>query len=77
MTLYDAPRQPMDLTSTRAKLTDTKGNIVETKGDRIYIKPYADPPTQYVYLGGDGDTGTYDFVSTPSGPSINVKARVS
>lgn len=34
------------------------------------------PISDHVYLGGDGKTGTYDFVATPSGPSINVKARI-
>lgn len=29
-----------------------------------------------VFLGGNGIDGTYDFVMTASGPSINVKARI-
>lgn len=34
------------------------------------------PANKILYLGGDGVTGTYDFVQTASGPSINVKARI-
>ena len=35
------------------------------------------PTNKIIYLGGDGTTGTYAFVQTVSGPSINVKARIS
>lgn len=34
------------------------------------------PINKILYLGGDGSTGTYDFVMTASGPSLNVKARI-
>jgi phage baseplate assembly protein gpV len=30
-----------------------------------------------LYLGGDGSIGSYDYVVTLSGPSINTKARIS
>jgi hypothetical protein len=42
------------------------------------IAMYADPGslTDFIYIGGDGKTGTYDFASTPSGPSKNVKIRI-
>lgn len=59
------------------KIQDSAGNIIETNnsGDvAIYVKPVTG---KNVYLGGDGVTGTYDFVETVSGPSINVKARIS
>ena len=44
---------------------------VYIKNDKIYIYP---KPGTMVYLGGDGASGTYDFVETASGPSTNVKA---
>ncbi len=47
--------------------------VISDKGD-IYLKPAND---KIVYLGGNGHDGSYDFVLTNSGPSINVKARIS
>jgi hypothetical protein len=58
------------------KLVDQFNNVVclET-GPIIYIDPHG---TQgKVYLGGDGQQGTYALVQTVSGPSINVYARIS
>lgn len=66
-----------------AVLYDDKGNVVFVKGangiaidakaGKVYVKPAAG---QNVYLGGTGADGTYDFVVTVSGPSINVKAKI-
>ncbi len=47
--------------------------VVYIKKDKVYILPASGA---ILYLGGDGVTGTYDFVVTSSGPSINVKARI-
>lgn len=45
------------------------------KADMTDTSHISVPTNKIIYLGGDGTTGTYDFVSTPSGPSINVKVR--
>ncbi|MCB2106350.1 MAG: phage baseplate assembly protein [Rhodobacteraceae bacterium] len=83
--------RPKDLAEGQAKLYDHKGNVVFMKGDglsvnaktgSVEVRAQADKVTvvpgdgKIVYLGGDGQTGSYDFISTPSGPSINVKARI-
>lgn len=73
-------------------LYDDKGNVVFAKGDNglsvnaktgtVEVRSQTDKVTvkpgdgKFVYLGGDGTDGTYDFVMTESGPSINVKARI-
>jgi len=55
--------------------TDKGGSIIKQDGTgNISHKPASG---KFVFLGGDGVTGTYDFVTTASGPSINVKARIS
>lgn len=66
-----------------AMLYDDKGNVVFVKGQsgivitarqgKVTIKPADD---EFVYLGGDGSDGMYDFVLTESGPSVNVKAKI-
>lgn len=74
-----------------AVLYDDKGNVIYAKGsnglsvnsktgqvevrsqnDKITVKP---GDGEFVYLGGDGTDGTYSFVMTEDGPSINVKAK--
>ncbi|WP_164635044.1 phage baseplate assembly protein [Rhodopseudomonas sp. BR0G17] len=84
--------RPKNLPEGNATLYDDKGNVVWAKGsgglsvnaktgvvevwsqdDKVTVKP---GDGKLVYLGGDGTDGTYDFVSTVSGPSINVKARI-
>ena len=65
-TLYDANKNRIDL--------NADGVAITAAGSKITVKP---PSGGIVFLGGDGSTGTYDFVLTPSGPSINVKARIS
>lgn len=55
--------------------TDKSGSVVKQDGTgQISASPASG---KIVYLGGDGTVGTYDFVATVSGPSINVKARIS
>jgi len=85
-------KRPKNLPEGNATLYDDKGNVVWAKGtngislnaktgvvevrsqdNKVTVKPGAG---KMVYLGGDGADGTYDFVSTVSGPSINVKARI-
>ena len=84
--------RPRNLPEGNATLYDDKGNVVWAKGsngvslnaktgvvevrsqdNKVTVKP---GDGQIVYLGGDGTDGSYDFVSTVSGPSINVKARI-
>jgi phage gp45-like len=81
-----------DLKEGQAVLYDDKGNVIFAKGDdglrvhakkgevevhsddqKVWVKP---GDGKFVFLGGDGTDGTYDFVLTLSGPSINVKARI-
>lgn len=73
-TFYDANKNRVDLNATGVKITDSNGNIVQTMSGKIVVKPASG---SLVYLGGDGTDGSYDFVSTVSGPSINVKAKKS
>jgi hypothetical protein len=47
--------------------------VVLDKGGKITVKP---KDGSMVFLGGDGATGSYDFVMTSTGPSTNVKARI-
>ena len=58
------------------KIVGKQGSTIEIRDDGgdpvIYLKPSG---SHLVYLGGDGTIGSYDFVVTLSGPSINVKAR--
>lgn len=56
-------------------LTDKGGSVIKQDGaGNISHKPASG---KIVFLGGDGTTGTYAFIQTVSGPSINVKARIS
>jgi hypothetical protein len=57
-------------------ITSAIGTTITIYSDanKVYINP---PPGMIVYLGGDGNSGTYDFVLTASSVSINVKARIS
>ena len=48
--------------------------VVYVKKDKVYVMPASG---KILYLGGTGADGGYDFVVTESGPSINVKARIS
>ena len=48
-------------------------NAVLKSTGEVTVKP---KDGKFVFLGGDGLIGTYDFVSTLSGPSINTKARI-
>ncbi|MBQ6914502.1 MAG: phage baseplate assembly protein [Kiritimatiellae bacterium] len=81
-----------NLNEGNAVLYDDKGNVVLMQGssgisvnakngtvgitsqdNKVFVKPGTG---QQVFLGGDGSDGSYDFVQTVSGPSINVKARI-
>jgi len=57
-------------------VADRAGNVVESFKDSktLTLTPAAGG---MVLLGGNGKTGTFDFVQTVSGPSTNVKARLS
>jgi hypothetical protein len=52
---------------------DGNGNEVGMNSQQMWVGPQS--TSTIVYLGGNGSSGTYDFVTTSSGPSINVKAR--
>jgi hypothetical protein len=62
-------------------LSDNAMNVIETfpTGPNLITVRTAEPagPTKLIILGGDGTTGGYGFLETDSGPSINVKARIS
>lgn len=68
----DAGMTVVTLTTTSYKIQDAAGNVVMLEASKIYVKP---APGMFIYLGGDGVVGSYDFVATASGPSINTKAR--
>lgn len=84
--------RPKNLNEGNAVLYDDKGNVVFAKSkdglsinaktggveiraqdNKVTVKPGGG---QMVFLGGDGADGSYDFVQTVSGPSINVKAKI-
>ena len=60
------------LSNDDVTITDKTGNVVTMTSNKITMKPGSGVT---IFLGGDGVSGTYDFVSTVSGPSINTKAR--
>lgn len=60
----------INVTATTITLTDSFGNKVIMESGKIALVPSGE-----VYLGGDGTTGSFDFVQTVSGASTNVKAR--
>ncbi len=56
------------------RIVDSAGGIYESFADgRVTVQPGAGG---MVYLGGDGKTGTYDFLMTVSAPCTNVKGRI-
>jgi hypothetical protein len=69
------PDQWIQFKTTGIVIHDKNGNEVGLLSGKVYVNPNNTSGT--IYLGGDGATGSYDFVTTTSGPSINVKARVS
>jgi len=66
------PVQYIQFGSNFVEIHDVNGNVIRMQSDKVYIKPKAG---NFIFLGGDGVTGSYDFVNTISGPSINTKAR--
>jgi len=68
------PTQYIRFTSTGLEIVDMNGNKVVWTTNSIQVIPKSG---NMVYLGGTGSDGSYDFVETPSGPSINVKARTA
>jgi len=74
--LSGTPKQYLQYRPDGVTLMDVNGHQVITTKNSIAIAP-KEGSGAIVYLGGDGSKGTYDFVSTPSGPSMNVKARIS
>lgn len=84
--------RPKDLKEGNAVLYDNEGNVVwmksgdgihmtskkgevelHSKDSKVWVKP---GDGKMVFLGGDGEDGTYSFVMTEDGPSVNVKAKV-
>ena len=82
-----------NLPTGTAVLYDDKGNVIYAKGgsgirvnakngevelhsqdNKVWVKP---GDGKFVFLGGDGTDGSYSFVMTEAGPSVNVKAKVS
>lgn len=81
--IYDAAGNVIRLVGTdgiKVKATDAgfvveaKGVTVEATGDHVSVKP---GDGKNVYLGGKPGTGTFALVSTVSGPSTNVFARIA
>ena len=68
------PNQWIQFKTTGIVIHDVNGNEIglQNTDPHIYLKP----ASGNVYLGGDGTSGTYDFVETVSGPSSNVKAKL-
>ena len=74
--------RPKNTPSGATCLYDDKGNIIrmytdngiqiEAKNGDVYVKP---APGKFIYLGGDGTDGAYDFIVTVSGPSTIAKAK--
>jgi hypothetical protein len=64
------------ITVNGTTITSTVGSTCEISisGSEIFIQV---PTGGTLFLGGNGSTGTYALVETVSGPSINVKARIS
>lgn len=72
--VVDSSGNTIVTSSSGVTVTDKSGNKVVMSSSGVALQPVLG---SNVFLGGDGATGVYDFVSTPTGPSINVKARVS
>lgn len=73
--IEDPKSRPTGLKTGETTVYDANKNHINLKSDRIAVDPSSS--SRIVYLGGPGPpTGTYDFVMTASGPSINVKARI-
>lgn len=84
--------RPKNTPTGATVLYDDKGNVVFAKGDggisvnakkgTVEVRSQNDKVTvkpgdgKFVFLGGDGTDGSYAFVMTESGPSINVKAKI-
>lgn len=75
-------KRPKNLVEGAAVLYDAGGNVVhvsmkdgikiDAKNGDVYVKP---SDGKFVFLGGTGADGAYDFVLTASGPAKNVKAK--
>jgi phage gp45-like len=76
--------RPKATPSGAAVLYDDKGNVIFVKGTNgiqisaksgnVTVKPEGG---KFVFLGGDGSDGGYDFVMTAAGQSVNVKAKIA
>lgn len=71
--LNDVPKQYVQFTPDGVVVADMNGNFVKLEKDRISVLP---KDGNLVFVGGDGRTGTYDWILTPSGPSTNSKTRI-
>lgn len=68
------PKQYVFFTSTGVVIADRSGNLIQTHSGRKQIELI--PATGFtIMLGGDGTHGSFDYVLTNSGPSINTKTR--
>lgn len=54
---------------------DGNGNEMGMTSSKMWVAP--PDTTKILYLGGNGSSGNYDFMSTLSGPCVNVKGRYS
>ena len=68
--LHDVNGNVIQTTASGIEITDKNGNVINMTAASVYIKP-----SSVLYLGGDGISGSYDWVQTSSGPSTTAKAR--
>ncbi|WP_316224642.1 MULTISPECIES: phage baseplate assembly protein [unclassified Bradyrhizobium] len=73
--LYDHKGNVVLMQSDKGVRVAAKKGVVEVSAQdsKVFVKPGAG---QMVFLGGDGEDGSYGFVETDVGTSINVKAKV-
>lgn len=61
--------------------TDGSAHLKQDSGSEVQLDTSGNASVKpggsaLVYLGGTPGSGTFDFVLTPSGPSVNVKAKI-
>jgi len=73
--LYDDKGNVVYMMRDRIRIKTSVGIVeIESHDNKIWIKP---GDNKKVYLGGDGEDGTYGVVATDAGPAMNVLARVA
>lgn len=73
--LNGIPKQFIQFRKDGITITDVNGNVIKTQASTPSISLTPAPGT-IAYIGGDGTSGTYDFIKTVTGVAINFKARI-